>query len=779
MAKQRFVCIVQIQLATDSRCHIIDKDQFIIGRVPGADLLLPSPRLSRHHVSIAVSETEITVMDLDSSNGTFINGARIEPKKPYSVPFNTPFQLAGPQISVIINIIDRPLELENHQTVMKKFNQEASLWFEKVHSELQGQTQQIIETARAKAQEMANQVVSEAQAERETILKEAATLSAAEKEKIRSDIRKQMQNEVDQILQKAKIEAETLRQQATLLAKNESKLLLEEEIKKVQQETRQQCLEIKQIAQTEADQLIHTTNQRVLELKGLNEKEIRELLIQAQKEAKEIVQEANTKSDEILTESRNTGKKIRDDAQKNYEQITAAARRAATETIEKQQKESAALQNEIIQDAKSRAAREALLVTEEAKRKAEEIIDQATEQAESLSRKIEHLNLEAAKLSEKQKEVDEMELKRSSLLKEIEKIEDNFSNLKAQEVEILKLINEKKQIEKSKIDIEKKLNELQEEFAGARQKNLVEHDLLKKKQKDELHAMQLKMHEELEILTQEEEKKFRAFVEMQKVELAKHIELALIPDLGRTLNLGALSPEQVTFVGNKITAAVQLATANKDDSSWDVQKIASSMPKGLVQNFKRSRRARWAYITAGLVCFIMTFAYVEFLNAPAVQQKNYAEEVIQKRQQEAVFAPEQTDAYRDSYVDNVIYLRNYTDIKLDSASQERWALELNNFFFTELKLSEDKMVKFVGLETALVKRLIQLRASIDAKYLDEGLDRMRTLEDEELVKIKELLQSPKNYKKLRLREKAFVAKEVLSRQRAPANNPSLDFKEED
>ena len=271
MAKQRFVCIVQVQLSTDSRCHIIDKDQFVIGRVPGVDLLLPSTRLSRHHVAVSVNESEITITDLDSSNGTFVNGARIEPKRPYSLPFNTPFQLAGPQISVIINIIDRPLELEDHQTVMKKFNQEASLWFEKVNFELQGQAQQILDSARAKGQEMANQVLAEAQAESEQILKEASTVSQAEKEKIRDDIRAQVEKETEQIYQKAKAEAEGLRQQALSMAKAESKLLLEEEIKKVQLETKQQCAEIKQIAQTEADQLIEATNRRVVEVKNESE----------------------------------------------------------------------------------------------------------------------------------------------------------------------------------------------------------------------------------------------------------------------------------------------------------------------------------------------------------------------------------------------------------------------------------------------------------------------------------------------------------------------------
>jgi hypothetical protein len=79
-------------------------------------------------------------------------------------------------------------------------------------------------------------------------------------------------------------------------------------------------------------------------------------------------------------------------------------------------------------------------------------------------------------------------------------------------------------------------------------------------------------------------------------------------------------------------------------------------------------------------------------------------------------------------------------------------------------------VRFIGLESALIKRLVSLRASVDMKYLEEGLKRMQDAEKEETVKIIALLNTPKNYERLRLREKIFLSQVKILPLRTPAEN---------
>ena len=50
----------------------------VIGRAPEVDIRLDSPRVSRHHARVSLGDTGITIEDLGSRNGTFVNETRIE-----------------------------------------------------------------------------------------------------------------------------------------------------------------------------------------------------------------------------------------------------------------------------------------------------------------------------------------------------------------------------------------------------------------------------------------------------------------------------------------------------------------------------------------------------------------------------------------------------------------------------------------------------------------------------------------------------------------------------
>ncbi len=52
-------------------------DGSLIGRAPDCDLHLDSKLLSRRHCVILQDRYAVTIRDLDSKNGTFVNGGRI------------------------------------------------------------------------------------------------------------------------------------------------------------------------------------------------------------------------------------------------------------------------------------------------------------------------------------------------------------------------------------------------------------------------------------------------------------------------------------------------------------------------------------------------------------------------------------------------------------------------------------------------------------------------------------------------------------------------------
>ena len=48
-----------------------------IGRSPGAEFMVDANLVSRVHCRLTAGATELQVIDLDSTNGTFVNGKRV------------------------------------------------------------------------------------------------------------------------------------------------------------------------------------------------------------------------------------------------------------------------------------------------------------------------------------------------------------------------------------------------------------------------------------------------------------------------------------------------------------------------------------------------------------------------------------------------------------------------------------------------------------------------------------------------------------------------------
>jgi pSer/pThr/pTyr-binding forkhead associated (FHA) protein len=62
----------------------VDRDWLVIGRGRSADLVIAEPTISRAHAAIGYEPTGFFLQDLGSTNGTMVNGARIDrqPLKP-------------------------------------------------------------------------------------------------------------------------------------------------------------------------------------------------------------------------------------------------------------------------------------------------------------------------------------------------------------------------------------------------------------------------------------------------------------------------------------------------------------------------------------------------------------------------------------------------------------------------------------------------------------------------------------------------------------------------
>ncbi len=247
-------------------------------------------------------------------------------------------------------------------------------------------------------------------------------------------------------------------------------------------------------------------------------------------------------------------------------------------------------------------------------------------------------------------------------------------------------------------------------------------------------------------------------------EFSARIEKTILGEINQMLPL-ALNSAQLNAVSKTLTE--EMTSMFHFESAKHSEAISmQKQDRNVAPSFMKNPLFRVGFASALIAG---AFYLYKESNMAVEKQEKFTEALIEKQKEEAKFKPAMSDEFRGSYTDNVIYKLRYTEMKMDSGIQDNWALNLNDFFLKELRLSEDNMVRFIGLEAALIKKLATLRESLDSKYYEEGIARMREAEQAEVDKIMAVLKTPQNYQRLRMREKIFLSQVSTVELRVPAN----------
>jgi FHA domain/EAL domain len=124
----------------------LDKDTFTIGRSDTADVPIDSTRVSREHAQIFRKKDKYLIRDLQSTNGTFVNGKRIEEAELSAgdviVVADTEFAFLMDSVSRLRRMktqqmtSSRPVSREGDTTAGNRQTQEAVLSLRTVHERL-------------------------------------------------------------------------------------------------------------------------------------------------------------------------------------------------------------------------------------------------------------------------------------------------------------------------------------------------------------------------------------------------------------------------------------------------------------------------------------------------------------------------------------------------------------------------------------------------------------------------------------------------------------------
>lgn len=69
--------LVVVKSDTSPGLHITVRSPLVLGRSPEADILLDDPYASDFHLRLGLTDGQVVVSDLGSTNGTYVNGRRV------------------------------------------------------------------------------------------------------------------------------------------------------------------------------------------------------------------------------------------------------------------------------------------------------------------------------------------------------------------------------------------------------------------------------------------------------------------------------------------------------------------------------------------------------------------------------------------------------------------------------------------------------------------------------------------------------------------------------
>ena len=246
----------------------------------------------------------------------------------------------------------------------------------------------------------------------------------------------------------------------------------------------------------------------------------------------------------------------------------------------------------------------------------------------------------------------------------------------------------------------------------------------------EMAAERLKVIEEAKARMLAEEKNVQALRKHQVGQMAQQMEVLLVPRLKDLMaSAGGAGPGGDAPLGALRGAIRDVASRvlNADNSTVasEIERVEAFIPEAAAESQSR-RRKRFALAAAAIAAGLAATAFssqIRSLWERAFEDSGSrssasleADAIVASMRQREPFNPPQTDAYKDLYVDNVLYTAGYCQARLDPDFQKAWILELNRRFVDDLKLGENAIVTFASVEMSLISHLCEKRESIDGRF---------------------------------------------------------------
>src|SRR4051794_17935438 len=109
MAKFQSIFLIGIHQDGKYISRVYDQNPLIIGRSLEAHVGVSDPGVSRMHLEVYAKGDVITIVDLGSANGTYVNGQKIQPKTKVICLSTDLIQIGTNKYAVKIDLLEKAL----------------------------------------------------------------------------------------------------------------------------------------------------------------------------------------------------------------------------------------------------------------------------------------------------------------------------------------------------------------------------------------------------------------------------------------------------------------------------------------------------------------------------------------------------------------------------------------------------------------------------------------------------------------------------------------------
>ncbi len=743
-------------------------DQLIIGRAPDCGMSIPNLSVSRRHISITLHQGVCFAEDHGSSNGSFINGKKMEAH--VRIPLSATDIISLGTMDIQFSFApERPTPVEvdaqnsTDATVTPIENAPVNL----------DATTIIPKTYKVGDDEVLDfsgtELVNSAtvsMSDRTQIAKLTAVHSLPREEAVRQSeqILHEAQKKATELLRNAEIEAE--KKAADIYAKAHSMQAKVDEFyllrmneayhssEQLFQKTHAESQQILEGSRRSAGEIRNQAESFVSELRRKTEVDCEQLLAEAQQTARDLKANRLIEVEEIL--------------QKREQEFTERTSQLSAEKWAQHQKQWVIEQGELRHKLDEELnARKTQFEADIVKRKNQFEIDHK-DQVDNLARLMqENLDVQARLTSlQEQKEILESSTKekKSELGSNVELLNKAQRSLKQLESEIIKAQDAQNTLQKQGQDYENILSNFQIEIKQAQ---------------DKLETTATEAEEQtLRLRSQFEETKAKiASDEQSHFEELRHsttrqirnLEMALVDEL----------KEKRERVVREITLIVESMVSEVNGLKPDLSTLPSRIDNSLKaqvefiekdSNEKEKRpsyaalktRQKWSLglvgVTAGILLGLVgpsVYRQLKSEYSPMNHQVELAQESRKKDLEKRKFNPPQTQDYKDSYVANVIYTENFVSTYMSDEFQHQFLKQLAPYMLKTFKVDEDKVIQAIAMSTSLVKTLSERRSEIHPDFVPQTIKKMEESESEAVTRIKDLLGSLVRYESFQKFEKKF------------------------